>query len=66
MYFCMQVKPLLEVTRQEEDLIAKEEELQLVKEKQMQVEELLQDYEAKQKQVGGSLWTELHVWSSFS
>ncbi|XP_037545903.1 myosin-9 isoform X1 [Nematolebias whitei] len=45
------VKPLLEVTRQEEDLIAKEEELQLVKEKQMQVEEQLQDYEAKQKQL---------------
>lgn len=45
------MKPLLEVTRQEEDLIAKEEELQLVKERQIQTEEQLKEYEAKQKQV---------------
>ncbi|XP_024864230.1 myosin-9 isoform X2 [Kryptolebias marmoratus] len=45
------VKPLLQVTRQEEDLIAKEEELLLVKEKQIQVEEQLKEYEAKQKQL---------------
>ncbi|XP_061627681.1 myosin-9a [Phyllopteryx taeniolatus] len=45
------VKPLLQVTRQEEEMVAKEEELQKVKEKQLQAEEQLQQYESKQQQL---------------
>ncbi|MEQ2188373.1 hypothetical protein GOODEAATRI_014274 [Goodea atripinnis] len=45
------VKPLLQVSRQEEEMIAKEEELLKVKEKQIQAEEQLKEYEAKQQQV---------------
>ncbi|KAB5515057.1 hypothetical protein PHYPO_G00248750 [Pangasianodon hypophthalmus] len=45
------VKPLLQVTRQEEEMQAKEEELEKVKEKQQQFEQQLQDYETKQQQL---------------
>lgn len=52
----VQVKPLLQVTRQEEEMLAKEDELSKVKERQEQVEKLLQEYESKQQQVGVGLW----------
>ncbi|KAG7491612.1 hypothetical protein MATL_G00005540 [Megalops atlanticus] len=45
------VKPLLQVTRQEEEMQAKDEELLKVKEKQQQAEQKLQEYEAKQQQL---------------
>ncbi|GAA6230357.1 myosin-9-like isoform X1 [Lates japonicus] len=45
------VKPLLQVTRQEEEMLAKEEELVKVKERQQQAEEQLKEYEAKQQQL---------------
>lgn len=47
----MQVKPLLQVTRQEEEMLAKEDELLKVKEKQEQAEEMIKDYESRQQQV---------------
>lgn len=50
-----QVKPLLQVTRQEEEMLAKEDELSRVKEKQLQAEELIKEYETKQQQVGVGL-----------
>lgn len=46
------MKPLLQVTRQEEEMLAKEDELFKVKEKQVQAEEMLKEYESKQQQVG--------------
>lgn len=49
-YF-LQVKPLLQVTRQEEEMVAKEEELVKMKERQQQAEDQLKESEAKQKQV---------------
>lgn len=49
--FSLQVKPLLQVTRQEEEMVAKEEELVKMKERQQQAEDQLKDSEAKQKQV---------------
>uniref|UniRef100_A0A673CPS7 Myosin-9 n=1 Tax=Sphaeramia orbicularis TaxID=375764 RepID=A0A673CPS7_9TELE len=45
------VKPLLQVTRQEEEMLAKEEELVKVKEKQLQAEEHLQELELKHQQL---------------
>ncbi|CAJ1053644.1 myosin-9-like isoform X1 [Xyrichtys novacula] len=45
------VKPLLQVTRQEEEMLAKEEELVKVKERQVRAEEQLKEYEAKQQQL---------------
>ncbi|XP_035259192.1 myosin-9-like isoform X1 [Anguilla anguilla] len=45
------VKPLLQVTRQEEEMLAKDEELIKVKERQLQAEEQLKEYEAKQQQL---------------
>ncbi|CAG5947120.1 unnamed protein product, partial [Menidia menidia] len=45
------VKPLLQVTRQEEEMIAKDEELIKVKERQQQTEEQLKEFEAKQQQL---------------
>ncbi|XP_047189999.1 myosin-9a [Scophthalmus maximus] len=45
------VKPLLQVTRQEEEMVAKEEELVKVKERQLQTEEQLKDFETKQQQL---------------
>lgn len=50
--FFPQVKPLLQVTRQEEEMLAKEDELFKVKEKQVQAEEIIKEYESKQQQVG--------------
>lgn len=47
----MQVKPLLQVTRQEEELQAKDEELMKVKEKQTKVEAELEEMERKHQQV---------------
>lgn len=50
-FVLLQVKPLLQVSRQEEEMLAKEEELIKVKEKQEKAEELIKEYEAKQQQV---------------
>lgn len=47
----LQVKPLLQVTRQEEELQAKDEELLKVKEKQTKVEGELEEMERKHQQV---------------
>lgn len=47
----LQVKPLLQVTRQEEEMQAKDEELVKVKEKQMKVEGELVEMERKHQQV---------------
>lgn len=47
----LQVKPLLQVTRQEEELQAKDEELLKVKEKQTKVEAELEEMERKHQQV---------------
>lgn len=49
--FHLQVKPLLQVTRQEEEMQAKDEELVKVKEKQMKVEGELVEMERKHQQV---------------
>ncbi|XP_030639155.1 myosin-9a [Chanos chanos] len=45
------VKPLLQVTRQEEEMLAKEEELVKVKERQEQAEAQLKEFETKQQQL---------------
>ncbi|CAN9510557.1 unnamed protein product [Ophioblennius macclurei] len=45
------VKPLLQVTRQEEEMLQKEEELVKVKERQLQAEEQIKEFEAKQQQL---------------
>lgn len=50
--FFLQVKPLLQVTRQEEEMVAREEELVKMKERQQQAEDQLKEFETKQKQVG--------------
>lgn len=52
--FPSQVKPLLQVTRQEEEMQAKDEELIKVKEKQLKVENELKDMERKHQQVNMS------------
>lgn len=49
--FVLQVKPLLQVTRQEEEMQAKDEELVKVKEKQTKVEGELVEMERKHQQV---------------
>lgn len=46
------MKPLLQVSRQEEEMLAKEEELIKVKEKQLQAEERMREIESVQQQVG--------------
>lgn len=51
------MKPLLQVTRQEEEMLAKEDELSKVKEKQVQAEEMIKEFENKQQQVGAFLWS---------
>lgn len=48
---CLQVKPLLQVSRQEEEMQAKDDELHKVKEKQLYAEQQLQEMEEKQHQV---------------
>lgn len=50
-FFLLQVKPLLQMSRKDEEMLAKEEELIKVKEKQEQAEELIKEYAAKQQQV---------------
>ncbi|XP_028312753.1 myosin-9-like [Gouania willdenowi] len=45
------VKPLLQVSRQEEEMLAKEEELVKVKERQLHTEQQLKEYESKQQQL---------------
>ncbi|KAI4888399.1 hypothetical protein NFI96_018868, partial [Prochilodus magdalenae] len=45
------VKPLLQVTRQEEEMQAKDEELEKVKEKQLQSEQQLKEYAEKHQQL---------------
>uniref|UniRef100_A0A8C7J8Y0 Myosin-9 n=1 Tax=Oncorhynchus kisutch TaxID=8019 RepID=A0A8C7J8Y0_ONCKI len=45
------VKPLLQVTRQEEEMQAREDELEKTKVRQQQTEEQLQEFEAKQQQL---------------
>ncbi|KAK0143801.1 Myosin-9 [Merluccius polli] len=45
------VKPLLQVSRQEEEMLAKDEELHKVKERQMCTEQQLQEMEGKQQQL---------------
>ena len=47
----LQVKPLLQVTRQEEEMLAKDEELAKVKENQSKVEVELVEMERKRQQV---------------
>lgn len=49
----MQVKPLLQVTRQEEEMQAKEDELQKIKERQQKAEGELKELEQKHSQVPG-------------
>lgn len=49
--FFLQVKPLLQVTRQEEEMVAREEELVKMKERQQQAEDQLKEFETKQQQV---------------
>lgn len=51
MYIYMQVKPLLQVTRQEEEMQAKEEEMQKIKERQQKAEAELKELEQKHTQV---------------
>lgn len=48
------MKPLLQVSRQEEELQAKDDELLKVKEKHLFAEQQLQEMEEKQQQVTGS------------
>lgn len=50
---CPQVKPLLQVTRQEEEMQAKEDELQKTKERQQKAENELKELEQKHTQVAG-------------
>lgn len=50
-FILSQVKPLLQVTRQEEELQAKDEELLKVKEKQTEVEGELEEMERRHQQV---------------
>lgn len=45
------MKPLLQVSRQEEELLAKDEELNKVKEKHLCAEQQIQAMEEKQQQV---------------
>lgn len=46
------MKPLLQVTRQEEEMQAKDEELKMVKERQIKAEGELKELEQKHRQVG--------------
>lgn len=58
-----QVKPLLQVTRQEEEMQAKDEELMKMKEKQLKVENELVDMEKKHQQVNISPGVSI-VWAN--
>lgn len=48
------MKPLLQVSRQEEEMLAKEEELVKVKEKQLQAEERCREVECERQQVANT------------
>lgn len=50
-----QVKPLLQVSRQEEEMQAREEELLKVKERQLEAQQQLKEFESKQQQVTDQL-----------
>lgn len=50
-FACQQVKPLLQVSRQEEEMMAKDEELSKVKEKHIYAEQQIRELEDKQQQV---------------
>lgn len=50
-FVCPQVKPLLQVSRQEEEMQAKDEELNKVKEKHFHAEQQLREMEDKHQQV---------------
>lgn len=54
LHLLSQVKPLLQVSRQEEEMMAKEEELVKVREKQLAAENRLTEMETLQSQVGVS------------
>lgn len=56
------MKPLLQVTRQEEELQAKDEELMKVKEKQTKVEAELEEMERKHQQV--CVQDQLLIWGT--
>lgn len=58
------MKPLLQVTRQEEEMQAKDEELLKVKERQLKVEIELKEMERKQQQVN-TLWEEIELYIRF-
>lgn len=58
LHLYLQVKPLLQVTRQEEEMQAKDEELVKVKEKQTKVEGELVEMERKHQQVSNTLKSE--------
>ncbi|XP_076027273.1 myosin-9-like [Genypterus blacodes] len=45
------VKPLLQVSRQEDEMFAREEELHKMKERQLQAEEQVKEFETKQQQL---------------
>ena len=62
-YLYLQVKPLLQVTRQEEEMQAKDEELVKVKEKQTKVEGELVEMERKHQQVSSNRSNTLLRWS---
>lgn len=51
LFWGFQVKPLLQVSRQEEEMLAKEEELVKVKENQLLAEERMREIESVQQQV---------------
>lgn len=59
------MKPLLQVTRQEEEMLAKEDELCKVKERQEQAEVMIKEYESKQQQVGVCLQSVANLKSCF-
>lgn len=61
-----QVKPLLQVTRQEEEMQAKDEELQKTKERQQKAESELKELEQKHAQVISSSETRGNASHSFT
>lgn len=65
-FFFPQVKPLLQVTRQEEEMQAKDEELVKVKERQLKVENELVEMERKHQQVNMSTVTESKYFPFFT
>lgn len=64
-WFPFQVKPLLQVSRQEEEMMAKEEELIKVKEKQLAAENRLSEMETFQAQVSLQISCKSHPLSTW-